>query len=72
MPADSPLDQRLAAHLADLRGAGLYRALCPPTGIDLCSNDYLGLSQHPLLKSRMAAAVEQEGTGSTGSRLLRG
>jgi 8-amino-7-oxononanoate synthase len=72
MPADSPLDQRLAAHLADLRGAGLYRALCPPTGIDLCSNDYLGLSQHPLLKSRMAAAVEQEGVGSTGSRLLRG
>ncbi|HEV2198290.1 MAG TPA: 8-amino-7-oxononanoate synthase [Bryobacteraceae bacterium] len=72
MPADSPLDRRLAAHLAELRGAGLYRSLCPPAGIDLCSNDYLGLSQHPLLKSRMAAAVELEGAGSTGSRLLRG
>lgn len=72
MAADSPLDQRLGAHLADLRRAGLYRSLCPPAGIDLCSNDYLGLSQHPLLKSRMATAVEQEGAGSTGSRLLRG
>lgn len=82
MPADSsrgrrPLDVgslewRLAARLADLREAGLYRTLCPPNGIDLCSNDYLGLSQHPLVKSRMAAAVEHEGAGSTGSRLLRG
>jgi 8-amino-7-oxononanoate synthase len=66
------LEWRLAARLADLREAGLYRTLCPPNGIDLCSNDYLGLSQHPLVKSRMAAAVEHEGAGSTGSRLLRG
>lgn len=43
-----------------------------PSGIDLSSNDYLGLSAHPLLKQRMAAAVCQEGCGSTGSRLLRG
>jgi 8-amino-7-oxononanoate synthase len=43
-----------------------------PHGIDLCSNDYLSLSQHPLLKARMIEAVEQEGSGSTGSRLLRG
>lgn len=82
MPADSSfgvcppkagsLEARLAERLADLREAGLYRSLCPPSGIDLCSNDYLGLSQHPLVKSRMAAAVEPEGAGSTGSRLLRG
>jgi len=68
----SALDERLARRLEDLRAAGLYRSLSAPHGIDLCSNDYLGLSQHPSLKSRMAAAVEQEGTGSTGSRLLRG
>jgi 8-amino-7-oxononanoate synthase len=82
MPADNSLDvgpfeestleARLSTRVADLRDAGLYRSLCPPSGIDLCSNDYLGLSQHPSVKSRMAAAVEQEGAGSTGSRLLRG
>ena len=77
MPADSrscalPLATRLSVRLAALRESHLYRSLCPPSGIDLCSNDYLGLSQHPVVKSRMAAAVEQEGAGSTGSRLLRG
>jgi len=66
------LNARLAQRLKDLRAADLYRSLSAPSGIDLCSNDYLGLSQHPTLKSRMAAAVEAEGTGSTGSRLLRG
>ena len=44
----------------------------PPQGIDLSSNDYLGLAAHPLIKERMAAAVRTEGAGSTGSRLLRG
>jgi 8-amino-7-oxononanoate synthase len=69
---DDSLDAKISRRLASLREAGLYRSLCPPSGIDLCSNDYLGLSQHPLLKSRMAAAVDAEGVGSTGSRLLRG
>ena len=69
---DGSLDVRISQRLSSVRDAGLYRSLCPPSGIDLCSNDYLGLSQHPLLKSRMAAAIEQEGVGSTGSRLLRG
>jgi 8-amino-7-oxononanoate synthase len=50
----------------------LRRALRPPRGIDLSSNDYLGLSAHPLVKERMAAAVAELGCGSTGSRLLRG
>ena len=68
----SSLDARLAQRLKDLRAADLYRSLSTPRGIDVCSNDYLGLSQHPALKLRMATAVEAEGTGSTGSRLLRG
>jgi 8-amino-7-oxononanoate synthase len=72
VPAETSLDARLAQRLQELRAADLYRSLSAPHGIDLCSNDYLGLSQHPTLKSRMAAAVEAEGTGSTGSRLLRG
>ena len=44
----------------------------PPAGIDLSSNDYLGMAKHPLLRERMAAAVATEGCGSTGSRLLTG
>jgi 8-amino-7-oxononanoate synthase len=46
--------------------------LRPPSGVDLSSNDYLGLSRHPLLRQRLAEAVVREGCGSTGSRLLRG
>jgi 8-amino-7-oxononanoate synthase len=52
--------------------AGLRRALRPPTGVDLSSNDYLGLATHPRITAAMAAAVAREGVGSTGSRLLRG
>jgi len=51
---------------------GLLRKRRPPRGIDLSSNDYLGLAAHPLIKERMAAAVCAMGAGSTGSRLLRG
>ena len=60
------------AHLADLERDGLLRKRRPPQGIDLSSNDYLGLAAHPLIKERMAAAVCAMGAGSTGSRLLRG
>jgi 8-amino-7-oxononanoate synthase len=66
------LEQRLRAHLAQLERDGLLRTRRPPQGIDLSSNDYLGLANHPLLKERMAAAVCSMGVGSTGSRLLRG
>ena len=66
------LEQRLRSHLADIKRDGLLRARRPPQGIDLSSNDYLGLAAHPLIKERMAAAVCAQGAGSTGSRLLRG
>ena len=66
------LEQRLRAHLAELERDGRLRKRRPPEGIDLSSNDYLGLAAHPLIKERMAAAVCAEGAGSTGSRLLRG
>jgi 8-amino-7-oxononanoate synthase len=58
--------------LARIDADGLRRTLRPPAGIDLSSNDYLGLARHPALKQRMAEAVMTEGVGSTGSRLLRG
>jgi len=69
---ESNLELRLRAQLAKLDAEGLSRCLRPPAGIDLSSNDYLGLSAHPLLRQRMAEAVAREGCGSTGSRLLRG
>ncbi len=58
--------------MRSLEEKGLRRTLRPPTGIDLSSNDYLGLAHHPRVKAAMAAAIEREGAGSTGSRLLRG
>jgi len=67
-----PLEERLRAHLAELERDGLLRKRRPPRGIDLSSNDYLGLAAHPFIKERMAAAVCAMGAGSTGSRLLRG
>jgi 8-amino-7-oxononanoate synthase len=68
----TPLSVRLTERLRAIDDDGLRRTLRAPSGIDLCSNDYLGLAGHPLLKQRMADAVIAEGVGSTGSRLLRG
>lgn len=62
----------MLARLKALDERQLLRELRPPSGIDLSSNDYLGLAGHPLLKQRLIEAVEREGCGSTGSRLLRG
>ena len=44
----------------------------PPSGLDLSSNDYLRHATDPRVVAAMAAAVQREGAGSTGSRLLRG
>ena len=40
--------------------------------INFCSNNYLGLAQHPEIIKASQNAVEISGTGSTGSRLLGG
>jgi 8-amino-7-oxononanoate synthase len=65
-------ERRVRADLEEIDRAGLRRSMRAPSGVDLSSNDYLGLAAHPLLKQRMAAAVCELGCGSTGSRLLRG
>src|SRR5262245_55939523 len=72
MSSYGQLERRVARQIQDLELAGLRRQLQPPSGIDFSSNDYLGLSTHPLLKQRMAEAVLAEGCGATASRLLRG
>jgi 8-amino-7-oxononanoate synthase len=72
MAPSRSLEQRVAAQISALGDAHLLRTLGPPVGIDLSSNDYLGLARHPLLQEGMIQAVRREGCGSTGSRLLRG
>ncbi len=66
------LEQRTRRALDEIEAQGLTRKLRRPAGIDLSSNDYLGLANHRLVRAAMAKAVLQEGVGSTGSRLLRG
>jgi 8-amino-7-oxononanoate synthase len=66
------LADRVRSRLRLLDDDGLLRTLRAPSGIDLSSNDYLGLAQHPHVRARMAEAVARDGAGATGSRLLRG
>ena len=40
--------------------------------INLCSNDYLGISRHPLLIEAILESLKDCGAGSTGSRLVSG
>jgi 8-amino-7-oxononanoate synthase len=72
MPWNSALEERLRSRLSEFERDGLLRTLRSPSGIDLSSNDYLCLATDPRIKRRMAEAVCAEGSGSTGSRLLRG
>ncbi|MED5464759.1 MAG: 8-amino-7-oxononanoate synthase [Myxococcota bacterium] len=64
--------QELQSGLNQREAAGLLRSLVSPEGVDLTSNDCLGYSQAPDLKSAVQQAVERFGSGSGASRLLRG
>ena len=72
MPGTATFEERVRRRIRELEQDGLRRVLQVPSGIDLSSNDYLGLANHPRIKQRMAEAVLEEGCGSTASRLLRG
>jgi 8-amino-7-oxononanoate synthase len=58
------------------RVAGLRRSLNPRQAgaveVDLASNDYLGLGQHPAVIDGAVTALRTWGAGSTGSRLVTG
>ncbi len=66
----------LDGYAADRAEAGLRRTLTArrphEPGIDLASNDYLGLSRHARVLAAAAEALRTWGAGSTGSRLVTG
>jgi 8-amino-7-oxononanoate synthase len=75
MPTDfhGRLQGELLAGLRDLAARSQTRALAETAGVNLCSNDYLGLSNHPALKEAVLEAVsEAPRVSGTGSRLLSG
>jgi glycine C-acetyltransferase/8-amino-7-oxononanoate synthase len=75
----------IASRLEELRGRGLHRRLRlisgpqgPRVTLDgravllLCSNNYLGLADHPRVRGAAAAAAMRWGTGAGASRLVSG
>ena len=59
--------------LQQLAVLGRVRQCRLPVGVDLTSNDYLGLRRHPALRAAAVAALEAGlELGAGGSRLLRG
>lgn len=79
------MTRSIAGELQQLREQGLYRSLRTVAGsqgsrvvaegrevVLLCSNNYLGLADHPALKRAAVEAVERYGTGSGASRLVSG
>ena len=63
----------LDAGLSVLDRVSQRRSLLRPTGVNLCSNDYLGLARSEQLRTAILEAVHRaEFVGGTGSRLLSG
>jgi 8-amino-7-oxononanoate synthase len=74
---DAEFDRRI-----ELQQLRQLRNILPINGIEvnvdgrnvlnLCSNDYLGLSMHPLLQKRSFQFIQKYGSGATASRLICG
>ncbi len=69
----SSLLARMQGELSDLQMRAQLRTLECHSGVNLSSNDYLGLATDPRLKAAFLAALQPNcQMGSTGSRLLSG
>ena len=75
----------LTAELERLRAAGLYRRRCVQDGpqrpqgrtdgrpmLNFCSNDYLGLANHPEVIAALQRGAERWGVGSGSAHLVNG
>ena len=63
---------RLLLRAQERRNLGRDRAIQAGTGLDVCSNDYLGLRNDPRLAEAAANAARALGAGAGAARLLRG
>src|SRR5271168_4741035 len=75
MPSDFQrrFAEELQSGLRALVARDQYRALAEISGVNLCSNDYLGLAQNAALRQAVADALANcPRVGGTGSRLLSG
>lgn len=80
-----PWHEALNAALSERKAAGRYRQSRIRTGeqginivvdgepmLSFCSNDYLGLAAHPIIKQAFKDAIDKEGVGSGAAHLLTG
>jgi len=68
-----PILVRLESEMEDLRSRSQFRQLAAIPGVNLCSNDYLALSEDLRIRLAVANAMEQDDRfSSSGSRLLSG
>jgi len=76
-------EDRFRQHLDALHQEGRYRVFADlkrrcgayPTAREVavwCSNDYLGMSQHPAVRAAMHEAIDEVGAGSGGTRNISG
>lgn len=69
----SGVARRMDHELAALASQDQLRSLSSVKGVNLCSNDYLGLASDPRLREAVAVALADAApVASTGSRLLSG
>ena len=67
------LIRRMTSRLSELAKRAHVRELCSIPGVNLCSNDYLGLATDLRLKRAVLQGVEEcQRVAATGSRLLSG
>src|SRR5713101_2179023 len=75
MPSNFQLSfhHELESGLRGLEAQSRRRSLAEIAGVNFCSNDYLGLAEHPALKEAVLQSVcDAPRVGGTGSRLLSG